>query len=254
MVHGIERFKEYLGKYTKQYIFIGGTACDIILGRLGENFRQTKDLDMVLLIEELDEEFMEQFIYFIEEGKYQHINKGTGENQFYRFEKPTDTSFPYMIELFSRRPDYLINFDSRLSPIHVSDDVVSLSAILLDDEYYALLSEGVAVVEEISVLDLEHLILFKIKAWLDLSARKNRGEHVDSKNIKKHKNDVLRLAAYIEKDATVLTTGQVREDVEQFISVAEKDDFDLSTLGIREVTYRELLDTIKHCYLSSMQK
>lgn len=86
MVHGIERFKEYLGKYTKQYIFIGGTACDIILGRLGENFRQTKDLDMVLLIEELDEEFMEQFIYFIEEGKYQHINKGTGENQFYRFE------------------------------------------------------------------------------------------------------------------------------------------------------------------------
>ncbi len=114
MVHGIERFKEYLGKYTKQYIFIGGTACDIILGRLGE--------------------------------------------------------------------------------------------------------------------------------------------HVDSKNIKKHKNDVLRLAAYIEKDATVLTTGQVREDVEQFISVAEKDAFDMSTLGIREVTYRELLDTIKHCYLSSMQK
>lgn len=38
------------------------------------------------------------------------------------------------------------------------------------------------------------LIPFKMKAYLDLSMRKKNGEHVDSKNIKKHKNDVFRLA------------------------------------------------------------
>ena len=31
------------------------------------------------------------------------------------------------------------------------------------------------------------MILFKIKAWLDLTYRKNNGETIDSKNIKKHK-------------------------------------------------------------------
>ena len=34
---------------------------------------------------------------------------------------------------------------------------------------------------------------YKIKAWLDLTYRKNNGETIDSKNMKKHKNDVFRL-------------------------------------------------------------
>ena len=42
-----------------------------------------------------------------------------------------------------------------------------------------------------SVLNAEHIIPFKAKAWLDLTERKANGEHVDSRDIKKHKNDVL---------------------------------------------------------------
>lgn len=34
--------------------------------------------------------------------------------------------------------------------------------------YYA----GVTVIDEVSVLNLEHIILFKIKAWLDLFNRR----------------------------------------------------------------------------------
>ena len=56
MVRGVEKFKEYFRDYTGQYTFIGGTACDIILGNLGEEFRATKDLDMVLILEELMED------------------------------------------------------------------------------------------------------------------------------------------------------------------------------------------------------
>ena len=41
-----------------------------------------------------------------------------------------------------------------------------------------------------SVLNLENLILFKMKAWLDLNERKNKGEKIDSKDIKKHKNEM----------------------------------------------------------------
>ena len=186
MVRGIEKFREYFKKYTGQYVIIGGTACDIILSHEGAVFRQTKDFDMVLIIEAIDERFMKKFLAFVSDAGYTHIKKGTETNQFYRFEKPENEQFPYMIELFSKRPDYLTQFDNRLAPIHVSDDLVSLSAILLDDEYYSMLVKGAVQIEDISVLNLETLILLKIKAWLDLSERKRKGEQVDKKNIRKH--------------------------------------------------------------------
>lgn len=249
MVSGIEKFKEYFGKYSGQYTFIGGTACDIILGKLNVDFRRTKDLDMVLIIEVISDEFVEQFIKFIEAAEYQHMNKGTGENQFYRFEKPRDASFPYMIELFSRKPDYLLKLDNHLAPIHVSDDVMSLSAILLDDEYYSLLCTGVIEVEGVSVLGLEYLILFKMKAWLDLSERKSKGEDIDMKHIKKHKNDVLRLGVNILPDRKIGIKGRVKEDALDFLKQLENDSIDVKTLGLRGITYQEILERIRRCFL-----
>ena len=248
MVRGVNKFKEHFGQYTGQYAFIGGTACDIILGKMGIGFRATKDLDMVLLIEALDEAFITDFLIFIEEGNYQHIRKGTGQNQFYRFEKPDNTEFPYMIELFCRKPNYLNKLDARLAPLHVSDDVMSLSAILLDDEYYELLKNGIIQVDEISVLGLEYLILFKMKAWIDLSERKTKGEKIDSKDIKKHKNDVFRLAANIDKDSIIMISGRIREDARYFLEAAAKESVNLQSLGIRNVSYQEMLEVMRTCY------
>lgn len=153
-----------------------------------------------------------------------------------------------MIELFSKRSDYLKSLDTRLAPIHVSEDAVSLSAILLDDEYYQLLKNGRVVIDEISVLDLEYIMLFKMKAWLDLSERKAEGERIDSKNIKKHRNDVLRLAANIEPEKTVLVSGKVKEDVEKFVRLMEEEKINAENLGIRGVTYDEIMEMIKNCF------
>ena len=47
------------------------------------------------------------------------------------------------------------------------------------------------------VLIVEALVLFKIKAWLDLSNRKSQGENIDTSDIKKHKNDIFRLSTII---------------------------------------------------------
>jgi predicted nucleotidyltransferase len=49
MVHGLEKFKEYFENHKNQYVFIGGTACDILMNELGAPFRATKDLDIVLI-------------------------------------------------------------------------------------------------------------------------------------------------------------------------------------------------------------
>lgn len=68
MVYGIDKFKEYFADYAGQYVFIGGTACYILLNDIGSSFRATKDLDMVLLIEAIDENFGITFWKFIEDG------------------------------------------------------------------------------------------------------------------------------------------------------------------------------------------
>lgn len=231
-----------------QYVFIGGVACDLLLSREAVPFRHTKDLDIVLILEALDEKFVEDFIEFVQEGEYTHINKGSGENQFYRFEKPKSRDYPYMIGLFSRRPGYLSAMDSRLAAIHVSDDVLSLSAIFLDEQYYSLLRRGAVTVENLTVLDLEYLILFKMKAWLDLSARKQWGEQVDSKNIKKHKNDVFRLAVNLQPNASVSLEGQVRNDVEAFVEAVSAERVDMESLGFKGISCEEVIENIKRCY------
>ena len=112
---------------------------------------------MVLILEELQEDFVSTFIRFVKGGGYEHIDKGSGETQFFRFSKPKDMSFPYMIELFSKKPDYLGSLASRLGPIHISDEVMSLSAILLDDAYYDVMKSGITVVDDVSVLNIEHM-------------------------------------------------------------------------------------------------
>jgi|GEM_PF-1147938 len=50
MVHGLEKFREYFGEHGNKYVFIGGTACDILMEELGTPFRATKDLGYLIII------------------------------------------------------------------------------------------------------------------------------------------------------------------------------------------------------------
>lgn len=99
--------------------------------------------------------------------------KSTGEPQFYRFDKPKNPEFPQMIELFART-EWVIG-DEPLIPVHIDDSVSSLSAILLNEEYYETLLLGRDVIDGISILKPTYLIPFKAKAWLDLKTKKNKG-------------------------------------------------------------------------------
>jgi len=68
------------------------------------------------------------------------------------------------------------------------------------------------------ILDAEHIIPFKAKAWLDLSERKANGGQIDSKNIRKHKNDVLSLSALLQANTHVELPENVRADLASFIA------------------------------------
>ena len=76
-------------------------------------------------------------------------------------------------------------------------------------------------------------IPFKEKAWLDLRERKAGGELVDSKNIKKHKNDVFRLAQLLAPDTRQQISAAIREDMRMFLTEMEHENVDMKSLGIR---------------------
>lgn len=70
MVLGIERFKEWFRGYENHYAIIGGTACDLLMTEEGLDFRGTKDIDLVLIVEAINPEFGRRFWEFVHSAGY----------------------------------------------------------------------------------------------------------------------------------------------------------------------------------------
>lgn len=191
MVSGIETFKDWFQGYSTRYVIIGGTACNLIYSEYGAPERATRDIDMIVVAEAFDREFYARFVEFVRTGGYQHKNKAS-EYELYRFERPADVSFPPKIELLSRRPECLEGIETELGRFQTVDASGSLSAILLDDDYYDLVEKGVTEIGGLPVLSLHYLPVFKIHAWANLSDSKAAGKHSrDSAFLKIEKISVL---------------------------------------------------------------
>ena len=231
MVRGIESFRTKFMDYADCYTVIGGAACDILMSEEDLSFRATKDIDMILLLEDRYQEFAKVFWEYIKEGGYRCGWRNSKDVHFYRFTDPMP-GYPVQIELFSRLPDYHLSVESGIIPIHIDDDVSSLSAILLNDDFYNFMMQGRRTVDGISVLDASYLIPFKMYAWIDLSDRKARGEHVNEKDLKKHKYDVFRLLEIITAGESIEVSGMVKESIGIFLDRIQEEELSLAQIGL----------------------
>lgn len=247
MVKGLDTFRKYFEEYANQYVLIGGAACDIVFENNDTSFRATRDLDIVLIVEALTPEFGERFWEFIQTGKYRNKASNGKKPQFYRFDKPENESFPKMIELFCRS-DFELRKMTGITPIHIDDTISSLSAILLNDDYYNVLQKGISIEKGLSVLRPEYLILFKSKAYLDLKQRKAAGESVDSNDIKKHKKDVLRITAELMLEKAESLPTSVKTDIDTFIESLEKEPFDDNSLKHYGLKNQEVIEVLKRVF------
>ncbi len=250
MVRGIDLFADHFSRFQDHYVLIGGSACEQVMRLAGEEFRATKDLDVVLCVESISSEFLRTFWDFIRSGGYSTIQQSTGIHLFYRFISPANTLYPFMIELFSRVPDSL-NFSGfgTITPIPNDDGGSSLSAILLDSDYYPLISEGRIQIEKLSVLSAEYLILLKIRAWIDLSNRRESGEQVDSRSISKHRSDILRLFRIAEPlRAPQAIPETVQNDIREFLDRALDETVNLKQYGYRSITLESLKQEVIQFY------
>lgn len=61
MVQGIKNFKHWFAGFEEQYVIIGGVACELLMSEAELQFRTTKDIDIVLVVEALTSQFAERF-------------------------------------------------------------------------------------------------------------------------------------------------------------------------------------------------
>jgi hypothetical protein len=251
MVRGLDKFRGHFAGFAEHYVLIGGAASDLVMNEAGVEFRATKDLDIVLCVETLDTAFAEAFWDFVRAGVYQNQQRSTGKKIFYRFDHPADQSYPFMLELFSRSPDAMVlGDDSHLTPIPITEDVSSLSAILLNEDYYRFIHQHKIVIEGVPVVSQECLIPLKAKAWLDLNAHREAGEQVDSKVVKKHKNDVFRLFQILSPERRVKLPASVSQDMQRFLgAISEERGLSLKSFGLEGLGVLDVVDTLRRMRL-----
>jgi hypothetical protein len=220
MVIGLDLFRERFRAFEGSFTLIGGAACDEWFTAQGLPFRATNDLDIVLIIEVIDRAFGGALRSFIQEGEYEIRQRTEGTPVLYRFAKPKQENFPFMLELFSRKPEgFQLAEGQEIVPIPAGTDHHSLSALLLDEGYYALIQTHKDVRDGLPFATATALIPLKAHAWLNLTKRKADGAEIDTKNITKHRNDVFRLAGTLPGGPGPELPESIKRDLVAFLSV-----------------------------------
>lgn len=240
MVRGLDLFRARFADHTAGLVLIGGAACHEWFANDGLEFRATKDLDVVLIVEVLDRALVASLRQFVADGGYAIKERSSGSPELHRFSKPADPAFPHMVELFSRKPERLDLWDEQaVVPMAVDGAAASLSAILLDDAYYALIQEQAQIQDGLRLATPTALVPLKARAWLDLTRRQADGDPVDQKDINKHRSDVFRLAVGLPGEPGPVLPDSIRDDVHRFLlAFPEHSPEWKSILAALEVTFR----------------
>ena len=98
--------------------------------------------------------------------------------------------------------------------------------------YYHFLLDGRTEANGVSILDAEHIIPLKMKAWLDLKEKKAQGMHMNSHDIKKHRLDIFHLFQLIREDQKILVPKSVALDINSFIEQMRETEMRLTDIGI----------------------
>lgn len=220
MIRGLDHFKNFFRQHSENFILVGGVASYLLLDEAGATrVRPTKDLDIVLIMKP-SEDFINTLKEYTKLGAYE-IQKGKKDQAtFYRFQTPPAEQFPIMIELFSAAQTGFELFEGQhIIPITDSEGAQSLSAILLDDEYYSIIRKNAVEKDGIYIINEMALIPFKAKAYLEI---KDRGE--DSKNWKKHRADIINLTVtFLTEESKERLSGKVRDHFVTFMNQLKQE-------------------------------
>ena len=261
MVVGLDKFKEAFADFKDNYVIIGGTACDIVLSDTDMRPRATDDIDMILVVEKMTKEYGNAFWQFIKDGEYKagkrEKDDKTPTYTLYRFTTEKE-GYPVKIELLSHHSDMLGEPSGfHIEPIPLSEDLSSLSAIMMDNDNYELTVNNSEEQDGVRIATPTTLICLKARAYLVMGQDRANGKHVNSKDIKKHKTDVLKLIATASIPEPVAVPQSVYDSVMEYAESIEKE---LPSQSLQDALERDadaiqaFVDTLKESFVASEEK
>lgn len=250
MVDGLDKLREAFAGLSHEYAVIGGCACDLILSNDGIEFRNTRDVDMVVCISGEGEAFIRALRGMLNDGGYKVWHDKERNPHFFRFLNEDNPSYPWMIELFMKHSIAGDLITGHLAKIRLEEPIYSLSAILLDDDYFHLVENNLTMYQGVSVPIAEVLMLLKMKAYLNLKESREQGKEIASDDIRKHQNDVLRLLAVADKKSKLAVSDNVFSDVKLFLSDLNIDENHLRMMGVPGISGKEAKEIIRNMYVS----
>lgn len=99
----------------------------------------------------------------------------------------------------------------------------SLSAILLDDDFYHYMLEHSVMDNGLRLANIEAFICLKAKAYLEIAKRIANGSKEDSKQLRKHKGDVFRLAVMLAPDNVFEVPDSIKLQLQTFANSIADD-------------------------------
>ena len=213
---GLSHFEAHFRELKDQYVIVGGFATLMLLDRqLPNHGKATHDIDLVLLTS-TSAAMAAKIKTYIKEGGYT-IQKGQQDRyQYYRFVEPQAKGYAKEIELFAAE-EYGIELDEgqRIIPIDPEEGLYSLSAIMLDREYFDMIKSNIEEIEGIPYSNTLATMLLKMSAEYDLY-------HKGDDKWKKHRRDILKLTLLLTGEERLVLTGRMIADVTFFKAEVEK--------------------------------
>jgi len=246
LIQGLVNFTDYFKEYSEDYVVIGGLATAMVMNDLGFVARATKDIDLVV-VSKNNEDFIKRLLGFIELAGYKTKQRTNNESKhnLFRFLDSEDKTYPEQIELFAiHTEDSEILKDSLIIPIKTPEFYNYLSAILLDYDYFKLLTEHTTNIDGLHVATPEVLIPLKMHAHINLL----KDKHPDAK---KHLNDVIRLATMLDDEISIILTGNPKKDYLEFLPLLEavesnsvRNILKRAGVGKLQKSIKELLESV----------
>ena len=222
MVKGLEHFLDFFLDWKSSFAIIGGCACSQWCAENAVRFRSTQDIDMVLLLEAKASGFFARFWEYVRKGRYGlEMRADETSTILFRFERPgAGMDFPKRIELLTGIPDLDVPDDIRIVHLDPDDEQYSLSAILLQDEYYKIVVAGCSETRSgMPTVRPDILAVLKAKAYLNLLEEKRGGRFVSDHDLAKHRNDVFQLAYLFRGRYEGELPPSVKHDMADFLQL-----------------------------------
>ena len=122
----------------------------------------------------------------------------------------------------------------------------------MDDDYYRLTLDHSTLDDGLRVADFKALVCLKAKAYLNLMADREAGIHRNTKDIKKHRSDAMKLTAGDPDPRAIVVGERIARDIQEFVTEVDVPEIRQAlkaSINVDDALLEGYLDILRSNYL-----